>query len=124
MPKKPRVAVQPLLPVTFARGGARYAPGVKAGRWVFATGHKGVDDYAGPMAPDVLRNELPGSESPKYRRESDRIFANLQRVLRAGGSDLGNVVRVDQYCSASRAVEFYPTRYGRSSFRRIRRRPR
>ena len=42
-----RAAVEALLPVTLARGGIRYAPGIKAGPWIFATGHKGVADFAG-----------------------------------------------------------------------------
>ena len=38
-------AVTPLLPVTIQPGNIRYAPGVRAGRWVFATGHKGTADF-------------------------------------------------------------------------------
>ena len=35
-------------------GGVRYAPGVRAGRWIFATGHKGTADFVSGMAPEVL----------------------------------------------------------------------
>jgi len=80
---------------------------VRAGPWIFATGHKGVATFEGPMSATVLRQELPSWDRPKHRRESDQIFANLARVLKAGGSDFGNVVRVDQYYSAPRAVEYY-----------------
>jgi enamine deaminase RidA (YjgF/YER057c/UK114 family) len=100
-------AVEPLLPVTLPKGGIRYAPGVRAGRWIFATGHKGNADFAGGMAPDVLRPELPSWDSSKHRRESDRIFANLGRVLKAGGSEFRNIVRVDQYYTDYRAVPQY-----------------
>jgi enamine deaminase RidA (YjgF/YER057c/UK114 family) len=100
-------AIQPLLPVTIEQGGIRYAPGVKAGRWIFATGHKGNAHFAGAMAPDVLREELPAWDSSKHRRESDQIFANLGRVLKAGGSRFANIVRVDQYYNDYRAVPPY-----------------
>jgi len=99
--------VEPLLPVTIAPGGIRYAPGVKAGPWVFATGHKGVDDYAGPMSPAVLRSGAPSYDKPKLMREAERVFANLARTLEAGGSSLKDVVRVDQNYTTSRAVEPY-----------------
>jgi len=59
------------------------------------------------MSPDVLATDLPSWNAPKHRRESDQIFANLERVLKAGGSDFRNIVRVDQYYSAHRAVEYY-----------------
>ena len=37
-------AVKPIEPVVIPKGNIRYAPGVRAGRWIFATGHKGVAD--------------------------------------------------------------------------------
>ena len=102
-----RAGIEPLLPVTAERGNIRYAPGIKAGPWIFATGHKGVADFGGPMSPEVLKSELPSWDVPKHRRESDQIFVNLGRVLQAGGSDFASIVRVDQYYSAHRAVEHY-----------------
>jgi len=107
MNRSTRPRVEPLLPVTINPGGIRYAPGVKAGPWIFATGHKGVDDFAGPMSPDVLRSGAPSYDKPKLRREAERIFANIARTLKAGGSSLKDVVRVDQNYTTSRAVEPY-----------------
>jgi enamine deaminase RidA (YjgF/YER057c/UK114 family) len=107
MPKRTRPAVEPLLPVTLPKSGIRYAPGTKAGRWIFATGLKGADDFAGGMSPAVMRPELPSWDSSRHRREADRIFANLARVLKAGGSEFRNIVRVDQYYTDYRAVEQY-----------------
>jgi enamine deaminase RidA (YjgF/YER057c/UK114 family) len=98
--------VETLLPQTL-RGNVRYAPGVRAGRWVFATGHKGTGDYAGGMAPEVMRAHLPHWDTSKLRREADQIFRNLDAVLRAGGSSLENVVRLDQNYTSGRAVEAY-----------------
>jgi enamine deaminase RidA (YjgF/YER057c/UK114 family) len=99
-------AVEALLPVTIPRG-IRYAPGIKAGRWIFATGHKGTADYVNGMSPDVLRSSLPSWDRSKQRRESDQIYANLGRVLKAAGSGFSNVVRVDQYFTDYRAVPPY-----------------
>ena len=107
MPTRKKSAVKPLLPVTIEQGGIRYAPGMKAGRWIFATGHKGNADFASGMSAEVMREALPSWDSSKHRRESDQIFANLGRVLQAGGSRFGNIVRVDQYYTDYRAVPPY-----------------
>ncbi len=107
MATRKKSAVEPLLPVTIEQGGIRYAPGVRAGGWIFATGHKGNADFAGGMAPAVLNTGLPAWDSSKHRRESDQIFANLGRVLKAGGSSYRNIVRVDQYYTDYRAVPPY-----------------
>jgi len=58
------MSVTPLLPVTLEPGGIRYAPGVRAGRWVFATGHKGVAEFGGGMAPEVLDETAPRYGAP------------------------------------------------------------
>ncbi|MGH8635230.1 MAG: RidA family protein [Burkholderiales bacterium] len=107
MAKRIRPAVEPLLPVTLPNSDIRYAPGVRAGRWIFATGHSATEDNISGMSPAVLRRALPSWDSSKHRREADRIFANLARVLKAGGSDTRNIVRVDQYYTDYRAVEQY-----------------
>ena len=107
MTQRTKPAVQTLLPVTIPRGAIRYAPGVRAGRWVFATGHKGTADYVSGMSPAVLRAPLPHWDKPKLRREADQIFANLGRVFEAGGTDLASVVRVDQNYTSGSAVECY-----------------
>ena len=107
MATRKKSAVKALLPVTIEQGGIRYAAGIKAGNWIFATGHKGNADFAGGMDPAVMKVALPDWESSKHRRESDRIFANLGRVLKAGGSSYANIVRVDQYYNDYRAVPPY-----------------
>jgi enamine deaminase RidA (YjgF/YER057c/UK114 family) len=107
MPVTPKPAVKPLLPVTFSQGNIRYAPGVRAGRWVFATGHKAVRNFAGPVTPEVVRSDLPGWDRPKLQREAAQIFRNVETVMKAGGSELRNVVRVDQNYTVPRAVELY-----------------
>jgi enamine deaminase RidA (YjgF/YER057c/UK114 family) len=102
-----RSAVTPLLPAVLQPGGVRYAPGVRAGRWVFATGHKGVADFAGGMAPEVVDAAAPLYGLPKHKKEAQRIFANFDKVLKAGGTDRKHVVRVDQYYTGGQVVPAY-----------------
>ncbi|MFN7752569.1 MAG: RidA family protein [Pseudomonadota bacterium] len=99
--------VTALLPVSLAPGGVRYAPGIRAGRWVFATGHKGTADFVSGMAPEVTDEEAPLHGVPRHRKEADRIFANLGHVLEAGGSRRDAVVRIDQYYTAPGVVDPY-----------------
>ena len=100
-------AVKPLLPVTLQPGNIRYAPGVRAGRWVFATGHKGTADFVGGMAPEVVAGSAPRYGLPKNKKEAQRLFANFARVLRAGGTDRGQAVRLDQYYRSGSVVDAY-----------------
>ena len=107
MASRRRTAVRVIDPVTIPAGGIRYAPGMRAGRWVFATGHKGTADFVGGMSPAVMRAGAPNRDKPKLRREAEQIFRNAGSVLKAGGSDLRNIVRVDQNYTSGRAVESY-----------------
>ncbi len=102
-----RSAVTPLLPVTIQPGNIRYAPGVRAGRWVFATGLKGTADFINGMAPEVVDAAAPLHGVPKYKKEARRIFANFAKVLKAGGTDRQHVVRVDQYYTDGHVVDAY-----------------
>jgi enamine deaminase RidA (YjgF/YER057c/UK114 family) len=109
MPETSKAApsVVPLLPVTIQPGDIRYAPGVRAGRWVFATGHKGQAEFDGGMAPEVADESAPRRGAPKNRKEAQRIFANFDKVLEAGGSDRQHVVRLDQYYRSAPVVDPY-----------------
>jgi enamine deaminase RidA (YjgF/YER057c/UK114 family) len=100
-------AVTPLLPVTIQPGNVRYAPGVRAGRWVFATGHKGTAEFAGAMAPEVIDSLAALRGAPRNKKEARRIFANLERVLSAGGTRRECAVRIDQYYRTAHAVDAY-----------------
>ena len=44
---------EPLLPVELGAGKVKFAQGIKAGRWVFATGVM-AQDFKNGIAPDVL----------------------------------------------------------------------
>jgi enamine deaminase RidA (YjgF/YER057c/UK114 family) len=98
--------VESLFPVTLP-GGVRYAPGVRAGRWVFATGHKGTAEFTGRMAPEVVDDSAPRHGAPKHKKEARRIFANLDAVLAAGGAERSHALRIDQYYASARAVDPY-----------------
>src|SRR5258708_36829859 len=106
MPAPGRSATTALLPVV-RPGGIRYAPGIRAGRWVFATGHKGTADFAGAMAPEAIDTAAPNHGLPKHTKEAKPIFANFARLLKAGGPDRKHVVRVDQYYNHGQTVSAY-----------------
>jgi enamine deaminase RidA (YjgF/YER057c/UK114 family) len=95
-----------LLPVELGAGKIKFAQGMKAGRWVFATGLM-AQDFVNGIAPDVLAERAPHSGLPKREKEALRIFENLDAVLRAAGTDCGNLVRTDQYYTTVKAVPSY-----------------
>lgn len=107
MARTNRSQVRVLQPVIIPKGNIRYAAGMRAGRWIFATGHKGVADYTSGMADHVMKPAAPGWSAPKLRREAEQIFRNTASVFSAGGGDLRDIVRVDQNYTSGRAVESY-----------------
>ena len=98
--------VTPLLPVELGSGKVKFAQGMKAGRWVFATGVMGQDFVHG-IAPEVLAERAPHAGLPKREKEAQRIFENIDAVMRAAGSDCANLVRTDQYYTTVKAVPPY-----------------
>jgi len=104
--KRASDGVQPLLPVELGPGRVKFAQGVKAGRWVFATGLM-AQDFVHGIAPDVLAERAPHAGLPKREKEAARIFKNLDAVLRAAGTDNANLVRTDQYYTTVKAVPPY-----------------
>jgi enamine deaminase RidA (YjgF/YER057c/UK114 family) len=104
--KNPSAAAEPLLPVELGPGKVKFAQGMKAGRWVFATGVM-AQDFKGGIAPDVLSERAPHAGLPKREKEAQRIFENIDAVLRAAGTDHGSLVRTDQYYTTVKAVPAY-----------------
>ena len=98
--------VEPLLPIVLGNGRVRYAPGMRAGSWVFATGHM-AQDYGSGIAASVLREGAPNAVGPKAAREAARVFDNVEAVLAAGGAALDRVVRTDQYYTGVAMVPPY-----------------
>jgi enamine deaminase RidA (YjgF/YER057c/UK114 family) len=82
------------------------ARGVRAGRWLFATG-QAATDYVHGIAPEVLQSVHPFDGPSKAHREARRLYQNLDEVLVAGGSNAANVVRIDQYYTSPEVVPAY-----------------
>ncbi len=99
-------SAEPLLPVELGSGKVKFAQGVKAGRWVFATGLM-AQDFVNGIAPDITAERAPHAGLPKREKEAQRIFQNLDAVLRAGGTDRTNLIRTDQYYTTVKAVPPY-----------------
>src|SRR6202165_3283899 len=97
---------EPLLPVELGAGKVKFAQGIKAGRWVFATGVM-AQDFKNGIAPDVLSERAPHAGLPKREKEALRIWENIDAVLRAAGTDRSNLVRTDQYYTTVKAVPPY-----------------
>ena len=102
--KKP--TPQAILPVGIPGTPHRLARGIRAGRWLFATGRAGTD-YVNGIAPEVLQSGHPFDEPSKAHREARRLYQNLDEVLVAGGSNAANVVRIDQYYTSPDVVPAY-----------------
>jgi enamine deaminase RidA (YjgF/YER057c/UK114 family) len=97
---------EPLLPIELGAGKVRFAQGMKAGSWVFATGVM-AQDFKNGIAPDVLAERAPHAGLPKREKEAQRIFENIDAVLHAAGTERTNLVRTDQYYTTVKAVPPY-----------------
>jgi enamine deaminase RidA (YjgF/YER057c/UK114 family) len=105
-PSSVHAAVEPLLTVSIPHTRARLARGIRAGRWVFATG-QAATDYVNGLAPEVEQTDHPLNGESRYKREARRIYRNVADVLSEAGADFSDVVRVDQYYTAQRAMHPY-----------------
>jgi enamine deaminase RidA (YjgF/YER057c/UK114 family) len=84
-----------------------YAYAVKAGPWVFLTGHEAYDWVTG--IPDEVTGPAgyPLYGRDRSRREGDFILQRMGRVLGEFGSDLAHSIRLDQYYPNPKAVAAY-----------------
>ena len=84
-----------------------YAYAVKAGPWIFLTGHEAFDFETG--VPEEVGGPagFPLFGKPRSRREADFVLRRMQRILGEFGTDLGNAVRLDQYYPTPHAVPSY-----------------
>jgi len=84
-----------------------YAYAVKAGPWLFLTGHEAFDFAAGP-APEVEGPAgFPSFGAPRLKREAEYILKRMRKTLAEFGSDFRSSVRVDQYYPVFEAVRAY-----------------
>jgi len=88
------------MPVPFA-----YA--VKAGPWIFLTGHEAFDFESG--IPEAVAGPpgFPLYGKSRSRREGDFILQRMRRILEEFGSDLSRAVRLDQFYPNPEAVAAY-----------------
>src|SRR5258705_13624640 len=84
-----------------------YAYAVKAGPWIFLTGHEAFDFESG--IPEAVAGPpgFPMFGRSRSRREGDFILQRMQRILREFGSDLSHAVRLDQFYPNPAAVAAY-----------------
>jgi enamine deaminase RidA (YjgF/YER057c/UK114 family) len=91
---------------SLAGSGIPYAYAVKAGPWIFLTGHEAFDFVTGEDAAAGPAG-YPAFGRPRYRREGDFILQRIRRILREFGSDLSHGVRLDQYYPSAAPVDPY-----------------
>jgi enamine deaminase RidA (YjgF/YER057c/UK114 family) len=87
--------------------GVPYAYAVKAGPWIFLTGHEAFDFTAGVTDDVAGPPGFPMLGRPRWRREGDFILQRMQRILQEFGSDLRHGVRLDQFYPIPAAVDPY-----------------
>src|SRR4029078_5547126 len=84
-----------------------YAYAVKAGQWLFLTGHEALDFSKGP-APEVEAHAgFPSFGAPRLKREAEYILKRMRKTLAEFGSDFKHSVRVDPYYPGFEAVRAY-----------------
>ena len=84
-----------------------YAYAVKAGPWIFLTGHEAFDFTAGVSEAVSGPAGFPLFGRQRWRREGDFILQRMRRILEEFGSDLGHGVRLDQFYPTPAAVDPY-----------------
>jgi len=84
-----------------------YAYAVKAGPWIFMTGHEAYDWASG--IPDEVAGPpgFPLYGRGRSRREGDFVLQRMRRLLGEFGSDLAHSIRLDQYYPNPQAVSAY-----------------
>jgi enamine deaminase RidA (YjgF/YER057c/UK114 family) len=84
-----------------------YAYAVKAGPWIFLTGHEAYDWETGSAEAVAGSPGFPLYGNPRSRREGDFLLKRMSRLLGELGSDLPHAVRLDQYYPTPKAVSAY-----------------
>jgi enamine deaminase RidA (YjgF/YER057c/UK114 family) len=92
---------------SLAGGGVSYAHAVKAGPFIFLTGHEAFDFATGSVASVAGPPGFPLFGLPRYRREGDFILQRMRAILQELGSDLSHGVRLDQYYPTTDPVDPY-----------------
>ncbi len=99
--------VKCIAPMRIGGTDIQYAQGMRAGSWLFFTGHM-ASDFEHGLAPKVAgKPGLPLGSPPRYRREGDFIIDRFSKLIAAEGGDLRHIVRVDQYYPSADVVNAY-----------------
>jgi len=99
--------VKPIAPVRLGHTDIAFAQGMRAGPWLFFTGHEATDFENGIATPVVGQPGLPLGGAPRYRREGDFLYARLAKLIASEGGNLRHIVRVDQYYPRAECVNPY-----------------
>ncbi|HEV2303708.1 MAG TPA: Rid family hydrolase [Stellaceae bacterium] len=99
--------VEPLSVVRLLGTDILYAPGVRAGNWIFLTGHEAFDFEKGVPAEVAGPVNFPLWGLPRHRREGDFILRRFRDMLAPFGASLATAVRLDQYYPTPEAVDPY-----------------
>src|SRR6202142_3786732 len=99
--------VEPIAPMRIGQTEFAYAQGVRAGSWLFFTGHEATDFENGIAADVAGVPGLPLGGAPRYLREGKFIFDRLAKLILAEGGDLRHIVRLDQYYPRAECVNPY-----------------
>ena len=99
--------VKPIAPVRIGQTDILYAQGIRAGSWLFFTGHEATDFEHGIAAPVIGKPGQPLGGAPRYLREGRFIFDRFAKLIAAEGGDLRHIVRVDQYYPRAECVNPY-----------------
>ncbi len=99
--------VKPIAPVRIGGTDVMYAQGVRAGNWLFFTGHEATDFENGIATEVAGIPGLPLGGAPRYLREGKFIFDRFAKLIAAEGGDLRHIVRVDQYYPRAECVNPY-----------------
>ena len=99
--------VKSIAPVRIGQTDIVYAQGVRAGCWLFFTGHEASDFENGIASPVAGKPGLPLGGVARYRREGDFIFERLSKLIATEGGNLRHIVRVDQYYPRAECVNPY-----------------
>lgn len=99
--------VKPIAPTRISGTDFQYAQGMRAGNWLFFTGHEATDFQTGIVPQVAGKPGLPLGGQARYRREGDFLFERFAKLIAAEGGDLRHIVRVDQYYPRTECVNPY-----------------
>src|SRR5262249_14632642 len=99
--------VKPIAPVRIGQTDIFYAQGMRAGSWLFFTGHEATDFEHGIAGPVAGKPGQPLGGESRYLREGRFIFDRSAKLLAAESGDSPHTVRAAQYYPRAECVNPY-----------------